>query len=73
MATRCEPFRRRRSVDTREDITATVHYLKFSFTPEQAEAFAAGPVRLIVDHPEYQADVTLTDEQRAELAGDFTA
>jgi hypothetical protein len=58
---------------TREDTTATVHYLKFSFTPEQEPAFAAGPVRLVVDHAEYQADITLTDEQRTELAGDFTA
>jgi hypothetical protein len=58
---------------TREDTTSTVHYLKFLFTPDQQRAFAAGPVRLVVDHPEYQADVTLTDEQREELTGDFAA
>jgi Protein of unknown function (DUF3501) len=57
---------------TRDDITATVHYLKFTFAAEQQAAFAAGPVRLVVDHPAYAADVTLTDEQRTELAGDFT-
>jgi hypothetical protein len=56
---------------TREDITTTVHYLKFSVRPEQQRAFADGPVRIVVDHPEYQADVTLTAEQRAELVGDF--
>jgi Protein of unknown function (DUF3501) len=58
---------------TREETTTTVHYLKFAFTPEQQQAFETGPVRLVVDHPEYQVDVTLTDEQRAELVGDFAA
>ena len=58
---------------TREETTPTVHYLKFAFTPEQQRAFDTGPVRLVVDHPEYQADVTLTDDQRDELVGDFAA
>jgi hypothetical protein len=58
---------------TREETTPTVHYLKFAFTPDQQRAFDTGPVRLVVDHPEYQADVTLTDEQRDELVGDFAA
>lgn len=60
---------------TREEtITTTVHYLKFGpFTAEQQKAFVDGPVRLIVDHPEYDADVTITDEQRDELVGDFAA
>ena len=59
---------------TREDeITSTVHYLRFRFTPEQQAAFAAGPVRLVVDHPEYRAEVELTPDQRVELASDFLA
>jgi len=60
---------------TREDITSTVHYLKFSFTPEQQQAFAdpGVRVRIVVDHPEYQADFALTDAQRDELIGDFAA
>jgi hypothetical protein len=57
---------------TREDITSTVHYLKFRFTPDQQVAFASGPVRLVVDHPEYSAAIELSDDQRAELARDFT-
>jgi hypothetical protein len=56
---------------TRPDTTSTVHYLKFSFSPAQQAQFAAGPVRLVVDHPEYQAAAELGPEQRAELAGDF--
>jgi hypothetical protein len=58
---------------TRDDVTSAVHYLKFTFTPEQQRTFAVGPVRIVVDHPEYQADVTLTDDQRDELVGDFAA
>jgi hypothetical protein len=56
---------------TREEITSTVHYLKFRFSPEQQHAFAEGPTRLVLDHPEYQAAVELTAEQRAGLARDF--
>lgn len=57
---------------TREDVTATVHYLKFPFTPEQQEQFAAGPARLVIEHPEYQESAELPAEQRAELARDFS-
>jgi Protein of unknown function (DUF3501) len=57
---------------TREDITSTVHYLKFPFTSEQQVALAGGPARLVIDHPEYSAHAELTDDQRAELARDFT-
>jgi hypothetical protein len=56
---------------TRDDVTATVHYLKFPFTAAQQDVFARAPSRLVVDHPEYQAVAELTDEQRDELAGDF--
>ena len=56
---------------TREETTTTVHYLKFAFTPEQVDAFASGPVRIVVDHPNYDAVVELTEEQRSELVGDL--
>jgi hypothetical protein len=57
---------------TREDeITSTVHYLRFRFPPEQQAAFAAGPVRIVVDHPDYRAEAELTPDQRLELAADF--
>jgi hypothetical protein len=57
---------------TREETTTTVHYLKFRFAPEQIEAFAAGPARIVVDHPHYNAVVELADEQRAELLQDLS-
>ncbi len=56
---------------TRDDITAAVHFLKFRFRPEQIERFRDGEVRVVVDHPEYHADVVLNDEQHAALAEDL--
>jgi hypothetical protein len=56
---------------TRDDITSTVHYLKFPFDAEQRAELAQGSARLVVDHPEYKVWVELNDVQRAELAGDF--
>jgi Protein of unknown function (DUF3501) len=67
---------RERDIDrlTREDeITTTVHYLKFDFTDAQRAAFVDGPVTIVIDHPEYQERTVLTDEQRDELLGDFAA
>jgi hypothetical protein len=56
---------------TRDDVTATVHYLKFPFTRTQRDLLGSGPARIVIDHPEYHAVAELTDEQRAELARDF--
>jgi len=56
---------------TRDDITSTVHYLRFPFDTSQREQLASGPARLVVDHPEYKVWMELNDAQRAELAGDF--
>jgi hypothetical protein len=56
---------------TRDDITSTVHYLRFPFDAAQRDALTNGPARLVVDHPEYKVWVELTDAQRAELARDF--
>ena len=56
---------------TREETTTTVHYLKFKLSPEQVDAFAAGPVRIVVDHPSYDAVVELTEEQHSALLGDL--
>ena len=56
---------------TRDDTTAAVHYLRFSFTPEQVGAFAKGPVVVAVDHPEYTHEVTLDATQHAALLPDL--
>ena len=45
-----------------EEITTTVHYLKFAFTETQRKAFADGPVALVVNHPNYEVRVELTED-----------
>ncbi len=54
-----------------EELTTTVHYLRFRFRPEQAAAVPAGPVAVVVDHPNYRARTELGPETRAELAADL--
>jgi len=56
---------------TREEMTSTVHYLKFPFTPQQQALLVAGPVRLVIGHPEYSAVTELDEARRLELASDF--
>jgi hypothetical protein len=58
---------------TREDITTTVHYLKFRLTPEQAKLLGEPGTRIVVDHEHYQASTELSDEQRSELVADLSA
>ncbi len=56
---------------TRDEITASVHYVHVAFTPEQVAAFADGPVALAIDHPAYPHETALTAENVAELAADL--
>jgi hypothetical protein len=58
---------------TREDVTASVHYVRFRLTPEQVDAFSSGPVELAIVHPNYEHVTALSDDTRAELAGDLSA
>lgn len=56
-----------------EEITTTVHYLKFAFTEAQRKTFGDAPVAIVVNHPNYEVRVELTEDQRSELVGDFAA
>jgi hypothetical protein len=56
---------------TREDITSSVHYIRFEFGPEQVQAFSAGPVVLGLDHDHYQERTELSGETTSELNGDL--
>jgi hypothetical protein len=59
--------------DTRQiatDRISSVQFVRFVLTPEQASHWSQGAT-LIVDHPAYQAEHTLTAEQLSELAGDL--
>ena len=56
---------------TREEITASVHYIRFELTADEVAAFAAEPVMLAVDHPAYREATPLTEETRASLSRDL--
>jgi hypothetical protein len=56
---------------TRQDVTASVHYIRFQLSPEKVERFASGPVRLAINHPAYKEEVELTNETKAELLSDL--
>jgi hypothetical protein len=57
---------------TREDVTASVHYVRFRLTPAQVDAFGRGPVELAIVHPNYEHATALSDDTRAELARDLS-
>jgi len=56
---------------TRQEITASVHYLHFRLDPDQVAALSAGPVALALAHPEYEHATTLGEETIAELLADL--
>jgi len=56
---------------TREEVTSSVHYVRFLLGPEQVERVASGPLSLAIDHPAYRERTVLDDEVRAELLADL--
>ena len=56
---------------TREEVTASVHYVRFELNAHQVERFAAAPVELAVNHPNYQHEAPLAEETRQSLLGDL--
>ena len=56
---------------TDDEVTASVHYINFAFTPEQVDAFRSNPVSLVVDHPNYQHETPLSDDNLTELGADL--
>ena len=56
---------------SRDTITPAVHYVRFLFTPDEIEQFAAGPVALAVHHPAYEARTTLAEDSQAALLSDL--
>lgn len=55
-----------------EHAVSSVQYIKFALTPAQVEALAAEGtvVRLVVDHPAYQAQAILGEDTRRAIAAD---
>lgn len=58
---------------TREEVTASVHYVGFSLDPGQVARFRAEPVRLGIDHPEYREETLLSEETKNSLLTDLSA
>jgi hypothetical protein len=56
---------------TRDDVTASVHYVRFQLDPGQIDQVAAGPTRLVVDHPSYCQWLELSAPTVAELLADL--
>ncbi len=56
---------------TREETTASVHYVRWELTPEQVDRFEQGPVTLLSDHAAYQEETELSPTNTAELLADL--
>jgi Protein of unknown function (DUF3501) len=58
---------------TREEITASVHYVRWELTPAELDALASGPATLRTDHPAYAHEAVLDaatmEELRADVCG----
>ena len=70
---RCEVDPAHASQLTRDEITASVHYVGWTLTPAEVGAFSPGGVRLAIDHPNYLHETELTPETVSELRLDLLA
>ncbi|MFQ5683939.1 MAG: DUF3501 family protein [Candidatus Binatia bacterium] len=60
---------------SKEDKISAVQYVKFPFRQEEIESFIDGKQSIVlqIDHPNYQANVTMAQETRESLTEDFSA
>jgi hypothetical protein len=56
---------------TRQETTASVHYIWFELDAAQIGRFATGPVSLVVDHDHYQHATELSADTVAQLLSDL--
>jgi hypothetical protein len=56
---------------TRDEVTASVHYLWWPLTPAQTDKLAAGPATVVCTHPNYAESAELSDITRASLVADL--
>jgi len=57
---------------TREEMTASVHYIRFRLAADEVELFGPGPVAVAVDHPAYRESTELSPATRDSLVQDLT-
>jgi hypothetical protein len=68
---RAEPEAAHASQLTREEITASVHYVWWQLDPAQVDAVGAGAATLVVDHPAYRHESVLGGDTMEELLRDL--
>lgn len=68
---RCEVDEAHAANLTREEVTAAVHFVRFSLTAGQIERFRSGTVAVAIDHPEYRERSVLSPESRSSLLEDL--
>jgi hypothetical protein len=73
VAVRCDVDPEHEKQLTREEVTASVHYVRFSLSPDQVEAFARGPVTLALAHANYGEATLLEEATRESLLEDLGA
>jgi len=57
---------------SKEDKISAVQYVRFSFSPEDRQAFIAGaPVEIVIDHTNYRASKVLSTAVQESLAQDL--
>lgn len=56
---------------TREETTASVHYVGFEFTPDQVERFGKEPVSLVIEHEHYNHATPLGADTIQEMLSDL--
>jgi len=56
---------------TREETTASVHYVTWTLTPDEVAAIEVGPVALLIDHPAYPEEAILEAATVEELLDDL--
>jgi hypothetical protein len=68
---RCVPEESHAEQLTREEITASVHYVRFELAPEHIDRFAGGSVTLAVAHPMYTYATSVSEATKATLLQDL--
>lgn len=58
---------------TRETATSSVHYVRIQVPDDLTASFAAGPVAIGIDHPDYRHETSLPPDTISSLISDWTA
>lgn len=57
---------------TRDEVTASVHYVHVTLPDAAVSAFSTSPVTIVIDHPEYRYEARLSEETKASIVADWS-